>query len=87
MAKLIYKPLGIIFGVLGGLAAGTIFKQVWKRISDEEDAPGARESEYGWREVLPAAALQGAIFAVVKASIDRGGAIGFRKLTGIWPGD
>ena len=87
MAKLIYKPLGIIFGVLGGLTAGTIFKQVWKRISGEEDAPGARESEYGWREVLPAAALQGAIFAVVKASIDRGGAIGFRKLTGIWPGD
>ncbi len=87
MAKLIYKPLGIIFGVLGGLVRGAIFKQVWKRISDEEDAPGARESEYGWKEVLPAAALQGAIFAVVKASIDRGGAIGFKKLTGIWPGD
>ena len=87
MAKLIYKPLGITFGVLGGLLGGAIFKQVWKRISGEEDAPGARESEYGWREVLPAAALQGAIFAVVKASIDRGGAIGFRKLTGIWPGD
>ena len=87
MAKLIYKPLGIFFGVLGGLLGGVIFKQVWKRLSDEEDAPGARESEYGWKEVLPAAALQGAIFAVVKASIDRGGAIGFRKLTGIWPGD
>lgn len=87
MAKLIYKPLGIFFGVLGGLLGGVIFKQVWKRISNEEDAPGATESEYGWGEVLPAAALQGAIFAVVKASIDRGGAIGFRKLTGIWPGD
>ena len=87
MAKLIYKPLGIFFGVLGGLLGGVIFKQVWKRVSGEEDAQGARESEYGWKEVLPAAALQGAIFAVVKASIDRGGAIGFRKLTGIWPGD
>ena len=42
--KLLYKPLGIIFGVLGG----TIFKQVWKRVSDEEDAPKATESEYDW---------------------------------------
>ena len=27
------------------------------------------------------------IFALVKAVVDRGGAIGFRKLTGVWPGD
>ncbi len=85
MAKLIYKPLGILFGVLGGLLGGMIFK--WKHITDEDDAPSATESEYGWGEVLPAAALQGAIFALVKVSVDRGGAIGFRKLTGIWPGD
>jgi len=32
-----------------------------------------------WSEVLPAAALQGAIFALVKASVDRGGAIGFES--------
>ena len=87
MAKLIYKPLGIAFGVLGGILAGTIFKQIWKLIADEEDAPKAKESEYGWGEVLPAAALQGAIFALVKAAIDRGGARGFEKLTGVWPGD
>lgn len=87
MAKLIYRPLGIMFGVLGGLLGGVIFKQVWKRVSNEADAPKATESEYGWGEVLPAAALQGAIFALVKASVDRGGALGFRKLTGIWPGD
>jgi hypothetical protein len=40
-----------------------------------------------WGEGLPAAAVQGAIFAVVKASLDRGGARGFEKLTGVWPGD
>lgn len=87
MAKLIYTPLGIVFSVAGGLIGGVIFKQVWKLITHADDAPGARESEYGWREVLPAAALQGAIFAVVKASLDRAGAKGFEKLTGAWPGD
>ena len=28
MAKLIYKPLGIAFGVLGGIVAGAVFKQI-----------------------------------------------------------
>jgi Protein of unknown function (DUF4235) len=85
--KLLYKPFGIIFGVLGGLIGGVIFKQIWKLVAGEEDAPRAKESEYGWGEVLPAAALQGAIFALVKAAVDRGGAHGFQKLTGVWPGD
>jgi hypothetical protein len=87
MAKAIYTPLGIIFGVLGGLVGGAIFKQIWKLIANEEDAPSAKESEYGWGEILPAAALQGAIFALVKAVIHRSGAKGFQKLTGVWPGD
>jgi hypothetical protein len=30
--------------------------------------------------------LQGAIFAVVKAAVDRGAAEATLKLTGIWPG-
>ncbi|MFE7187149.1 DUF4235 domain-containing protein [Streptomyces erythrochromogenes] len=32
------------------------------------------------------AAIQGAIFAVVKASVDRSGAVAVRRLTGTWPG-
>ncbi len=85
--KFLYAPFGIAFGVIGGLIGGQIFKLIWKRVSDEDDAPGARESEYSWSEVLPAAALQGAIFALVKAAVDRGGAKGFERLTGYWPGD
>ncbi len=87
MAKALYTPIGIVFGVLGGMVGGAIFKQVWKLVTDQDDAPAARESEYTWAEVLPAAAVQGAIFAVVKAAIDRGGARGFERLTGVWPGD
>ena len=87
MAKLIYRPLGVIFSVLGGVLASTVFKQIWKLVADEEDAPHAKESEYGWKQILPAAALQGAIFGLVKAAVDRSGAKGFEKLTGVWPGD
>ena len=85
--KLLYKPVGILFSVLGGLLAGSIFKQIWKRVSGEGEAPKATESEYGWKEVLPAAAAEGAVFGLVKAAVDRGGAQSFEKLTGVWPGD
>ena len=87
MAKAFYTPVSLLFSVLGAVAAGAVFKQIWKRVSDEEEAPKALESEYGWREVLPAAALQGAVFALVKAGMQRGGAKGFERLTGVWPGD
>jgi hypothetical protein len=70
----------------GGLLASAVFKQLWKRVAGEEDAPRATDESRGWREVLVAAAVQGAIFAAVKAAVDRGGATGFKRLTGRWPG-
>jgi hypothetical protein len=70
----------------GGMLAGAIFRQVWKRAAGEEDAPRPTDESRGWREILVAAAVQGAIFAVVKAAVDRGSAAGFRRLTGHWPG-
>ena len=86
-AKLAYRPFGLVAGVLAGVLSGTVFKQVWKRISNEDDAPDALQSEYPMWEIVVSAALQGAIFGAVKAAIDRGGARGFTKLTGAWPGD
>ena len=87
MVKLFYRPFGLLFSVLGGILAGAVFKQLWKVYAGEKDPPKAKESEYGWKEVLPAALLQGAIFGLVKAAIDRGGARAFERLTGTWPGD
>ncbi|HEY7013792.1 MAG TPA: DUF4235 domain-containing protein [Streptosporangiaceae bacterium] len=87
MIKLLYKPFSLMFSVLGGLVAGAIFKQIWKLVAGEEDAPDATDAERGWGEILVSAALQGAIFAVVKATIDRTAAEGTQKLTGTWPGD
>jgi hypothetical protein len=86
-AKLAYRPVGLIAGILAGALSGAIFKQVWKRVADADDAPSALQSEYRMREVVLAAAIQGAIFAATKAAIDRAGARGFTKLTGTWPGD
>jgi hypothetical protein len=87
MTKLLYKPVSILISVVGGVAAGAIFKRTWKLVAHEDEAPKATDAQRGWREVLLAAALQGAIFALVKAAVDRAGAEGTRKLTGFWPGE
>jgi hypothetical protein len=84
--KLAYKPIGLLGGIAAGALAGLIFKQVWKLTAGDDDAPNATDEDRGWGEILLAAAIQGAIFAVVKAAVDRGGATGMRKLTGEWPG-
>ena len=86
-AKLAYRPIGLIGGIAAGIVSGAIFKQVWKLVANEEEAPDALQSEYRMRDVVLAAAIQGAIFAATKAAIDRAGAQGFTKLTGAWPGD
>jgi hypothetical protein len=86
-AKLAYRPIGLIGGILAGTLSGIVFKQIWKQVADEEDAPTALQSEYSMKEVVLAAAIQGAIFAATKAAIDRAGARGFKRLTGEWPGD
>jgi Protein of unknown function (DUF4235) len=83
--KIAYRPVGILLGVAAGALAGTIFKQVWKVAAGDDDAPNATDEDRGWPEILAPAALQGAIFAVVKAAVDRAGAVGVRRVTGEWP--
>jgi hypothetical protein len=83
--KVSYRPIGLLLGVAAGAVAGLIFKQVWKLASGDKDAPDAIDEDRSWGEIIAAAALQGAIFAVVKALVDRGGATGLRKITGTWP--
>ncbi len=79
LAKLAYKPIGLLFGIVGGLLAGKIFGLVWKRISDEDETPQPLSDDYSTREVLLAATLQGAIFGLIKTAVDRYGMKGVRR--------
>ncbi|MET9836031.1 DUF4235 domain-containing protein [Streptomyces sp. NPDC006385] len=85
-AKIAYKPVGLALGAVSGMLAGAAFKQAWKMLGHDEDAPDATDEHRTWREVLAAATVQGAIFAAVKAAVDRAGATATRRMTGTWPG-
>jgi hypothetical protein len=72
-ALIAYKPIGMIFSILGGVLANIVFGQVWKRISDAPTPPNATDEDYTTRQVLMAAVLQGALFGLVKSAVDRAG--------------
>jgi uncharacterized protein DUF4235 len=85
--KLLYKPFGLAASILGGVVAGAIFKRLWAAFAHEDEAPNAKARDRSWREVITAAAIQGAVFGGVKALIDRAGASGYERVTGVWPGE
>ncbi|WP_371476860.1 DUF4235 domain-containing protein [Kitasatospora sp. NBC_00315] len=85
VAKIVYKPVGLVLGASAGFLAGALFKQAWKVLGHDDDAPDATDEYRTWVEILVAAALQGAIFGTVKAAVARGGAVTTRRLTGTWP--
>ena len=86
VVKVSYKAVDLVAGLVAGLLAGLIFKTAWGVLEQGDEVPKATDEQRRWREILLAAGLQGLIFALVKAAVDRGLAKGTRKLTGIWPG-
>ena len=87
MVKVVYKPLAIALGLLGGVLAKNVFTQVWKRVDGAHVAPKPTQEGYSWKKILLASAVQGAILSTVKAAVARGGAEGVYRATGTWPGE
>ena len=86
MAKLFYKPVGIVLGILAGFISKKIFDQLWGYIDDYEP-PKPTHKHATWPKVLAAAAVEGVSFKLTRAAVDRYGAKGWYYLTGAWPGE
>ena len=39
--RIAYKPVGLLLGAAAGAVAGLVFKQIWKRVAGDDDAPNA----------------------------------------------
>ena len=77
---------GNINGLLAGILGKKLFDFAWTKIDDEEP-PKSTTEETTWGRLLVVAAVQGVIFRITRFVVDRYGAIGFRYLTGVWPGE
>ena len=86
LTRLAYRPVGIVSGLAAGMLAGALFKQLWKLAARDDEAPKATDADRGWTEVVVSAAVKGAVFGGVRAAVDRAGATGFARATGVWPG-
>lgn len=82
LSKLTPKLLGFASGLLGGTLAGAVFSRFWRAVSDEDEVPEPTALDRDVREVLVVAALQGAIFGLVKAALSRLTSKGYQRFTG-----
>jgi Protein of unknown function (DUF4235) len=82
VSKAMYMPLQIASSVAGGLLAGAVFTQIWKKLSDpDREPPDPKDLSRSGREAITAAALQGLVFGLVRAAVDRVGARGYHAIT------
>jgi hypothetical protein len=84
--RFLYKPFGIVAGVIGGKVGQNVFDKLWARI-DGAPPPGAKTPDASLGRVVAAQALQAATLAGVGTAADRLAMRWFHYLTGIWPGD
>lgn len=79
--RLAQKPLAMLLGAGAALATGALFDRAWRTATGVDHVPRATELDVGWGQVLLAAGLQGAVFAVVKAAAERASAQSVQRLS------
>lgn len=83
--KILFAPVGIVAGLIAGVAAKKTFEKVWSVI-DDDDPPEPDERGVPTAKLLTALALEGAIFRLTKGFVDHKARASFAGATGRWPG-
>ncbi len=83
--KILFIPVSLVAGLAAGQLGSRIFQHVWSWVDDEEP-PDSSIRSASFPRLVVAAALEGAIFKVVKSIVDRELRQGFQGVFGSWPG-
>ena len=84
--KFIFAPIGLIAGLIAGMAGKKAFERLWAVIDDEDPPePDVRGVPTG--KLLAALAIEGAIFRMTKGIVDHQARSAFAGATGRWPGE
>ncbi len=84
--KILFAPIGIVTGLIAGIAAQKVFERLWALIDDEEP-PEPDHGQVSVPKLVAALLVEGAIFRLVKGITDHGVRSGVTRLTGRWPGE
>jgi hypothetical protein len=83
--QFVFRPIGIILGIVAGMGARKVFDAIWGRI-DNEEAPNPEHREVNWVKFVMAMLVQGAIFRLIRGFVDHHSRRAWAFLTGTWPG-
>jgi hypothetical protein len=86
MSKVLFAPLSVLGGLAAGFIGKKLFEGLWSLV-DKEDPPDSKHPDVPWKKLIPALALEGAIFRAVRGAGDRASREAFSKATGRWPGE
>lgn len=84
--SLVFKPIGILSGVLAGLLGKKLFALVWG-LADDQAPPESKYRHIHLGKLAAALVLEGAIFRLIRGFAEHGARQGFSALTGEWPGE
>jgi hypothetical protein len=84
--SLVFKPIGILSGLLAGVVGKKIFELIWGLI-DDQDPPEPKHRRVHLAKLSAALVLEGAIFRLIRGLVEHGARHGFSALAGEWPGE
>jgi hypothetical protein len=84
--KILFVPVSIAAGFIGGYIGKKIFDEVWG-LFDDQDPPEPEHHQTTWPKLMAAMALRGALFTVTRSAVERAAREGFYNVTGSWPGE
>jgi Protein of unknown function (DUF4235) len=71
MTKILFIPFSVIGGFVAGKIATFMFDRLWRQI-DQQRSPEPDQRAVGWSKLVLGLALEGAVFRLVRGSVDRG---------------
>lgn len=83
--RFLYKPFGLIAGLIAARIGKSLFTALWAKIDDAPPPPPTAPSA-SFGKAVGGKALEAATMAGVGAAADRFGAHVFHHLFGAWPG-
>jgi len=84
--SLVFKPVGILTGVLAGLLGKKLFMLV-RGLLDDQPPPEPSHRRLALGKLAAALVLEGAIFRLLRGFAEHGARHGFSALTGQWPAE